>query len=134
LAEAHILRTERGVTLIELMVVTAIVAILAAIAYPSYQSQVRKSRRAAAQAFLMDIASRQQQRMLDVRSYSEDLAALNVSLPEDLTGFYTVAISAEEAPLRFTLTATAVNGQAKDGSCTPMTLTNTGAKAPAVCW
>jgi prepilin-type N-terminal cleavage/methylation domain-containing protein len=48
----HMLRAgQRGVTLLELMIVAAVVAILAAIAYPSYQDQVRRSRRAKAQAF-----------------------------------------------------------------------------------
>ncbi len=40
------MRTNRGFTLIELMVVVAIIAIIAAIAIPSYTEQVRKSRRA----------------------------------------------------------------------------------------
>ena len=49
-----------GFTLIELMIVVAIIAILAGIAYPSYMDQVRKGNRAKAQAFLMDVAQRQQ--------------------------------------------------------------------------
>lgn len=45
-----------GVTLIELLVVVAIVAIVAAIAYPSYRAQVQKTRRADAEAVLMQAA------------------------------------------------------------------------------
>ncbi len=125
---------QRGFTLIELMIVVAIVAILAAIAFPSYQSQVRKSRRAAAASFLMQVAGRQQQRMLDVRSYASALADLNLSLPSEMTGHYTVAVVAGGPPPSFTLTATAVGKQAADSGCSELTLTNTGVKSPTQCW
>lgn len=46
----------KGFTLIEIMIVVAIVGVLAAIAYPSYQEQVRRSRRADAQAVLTEAA------------------------------------------------------------------------------
>jgi type IV pilus assembly protein PilE len=130
------LNQQRGVTLIELMVVTAIVALLAAIAYPSYQAQVRKSRRAAAQAFLMDVAGRQHQRMLDVRSYAATLADLNITaLPPELSAFYNVTIPAPAAgPPNFTLRATPIGAQLKDVGCNPLTLTNSGVKSPAGCW
>ncbi|HEX2494010.1 MAG TPA: type IV pilin protein [Steroidobacter sp.] len=123
---------QNGLTLIELMIVVAIVSILASIAYPSYQSQVRKSRRAAAEAFMMDVAGRQEQRMLDVRSYSTTVP----TLPAELNGFYTVAItlSAAGAPPGFTITATPTGMQLKDTGCNPLTLTNTRVKTPAACW
>ena len=60
-------RRSRGFTLIELMMAIAIIAILAAIAYPAYQKHLAKGRRAAAQAYLMDIAQREQQYFLDQR-------------------------------------------------------------------
>src|SRR5207245_8438538 len=81
-----------GFTLIELMVAVAIVAILTAIAYPSYLSQMKKSRRTAAESTLMDIAQREQQYLLDARSYPPDVPTLNVTIPSDLFSFYTVQI------------------------------------------
>lgn len=47
-----------------------VVVILATIAYPSYQDNLRKGRRAAAQSFLIETASLQQQYLLDARSYA----------------------------------------------------------------
>jgi len=81
-----------GFTLIELMVVMAMVAILAAIAYPSYLSQMRKSRRSEVESALMDVAQRQQQYLLDARAYAPDVATLNVTIPADVSTFYTVTL------------------------------------------
>ena len=66
----------RGFTLIELMIVVAIVGILAGIAYPSYMDHVRKGNRAKAQAFLMDVAQRQQNYLMVHRKYAESLTEL----------------------------------------------------------
>lgn len=127
-------KLQKGVTLIELMIVVVIVAILAGIAYPSYQQQVRKSRRSAAQSFLMEIAAREQQRMLDVRSYADTLAALGTSLPADLTRFYTVNVTAPAGTRTFVATMTAIGSQAADAGCAALTLDQAGAKGPAACW
>jgi type IV pilus assembly protein PilE len=81
-----------GFSLIELMVAVAIVGILAGIAYPSYLSQMRKGRRSEAESTLMDIAQRQQQYLLDARSYAPDPTTLNVTIPTDVSSFYTVTI------------------------------------------
>ena len=114
-----------GFTLIELMVTLVIIAILAAIAYPSYQDHLRKGRRAAAQAFLVDTGSRQQQYLLDARNYAVGagaLTALNVTVPANLTSYYAVSVTpgAPTIPPTFTITATPIAGSAQvpDGALT----------------
>src|SRR4051794_24717847 len=80
----------RGFTLLELVIVVVVVAILASVALPGYQDQVRKSRRASAQSHLLDIAQREQQYLLDARSYASTIAALNMSTPADVFAYYTI--------------------------------------------
>jgi type IV pilus assembly protein PilE len=53
--------TNRGFTLIEMMIVVAVIGILAAIAGPSYLESVRRSHRAEAKNFLQALAQRLEQ-------------------------------------------------------------------------
>lgn len=135
---------QTGVTLLELMIVTVVVAILAAIAYPSYQDQVRRSRRAKAQAFMMEVSARQQQRFVDVRSYATGLGTgateLNMTAPPELNGFYDVRTTPAAAPLPpgFAVTATPAGAQASD-SCGVLSINQAGEKlaggvATPRCW
>lgn len=114
------MRKSRGFTLIELMVAVVVVAILAAIAVPSYQEHLRKGRRADAQAFLMQVANRQQQYILDARSYAlgaDALNLLNSPVPATVVPYYTVTVTpdAPATPPAFTVTATAIGSQVTDG-------------------
>jgi len=125
----------KGFTLIELMIVVAIIGVLAAVAYPSYISHLVKSRRADAQAHLMDIAQRQQQYLLDARSYAADLATLNMTTPPDLLKYYDpigVVVVAGPPPT-FTLTATPKTGSPQAGDVT-LTLNSVGVKTPSDKW
>lgn len=127
-------RAKRGFTLIELMITVAIVAILAAISYPSYINHVIKGRRAAAQASLLDIAQRQQQYLLDSRSYASSLAILNVTPPTDVTAYYAISIAAPAgSPPSFTVTATPIAGTSQANDVT-LSINNTGAKTPVNTW
>jgi len=118
----------KGFSLIELMISVAVIGILAAVAYPSYQDQVRKSRRAEAQSTLMNIGTRQQQSLLDTRSYAGTTAALNVTVPPQVTAFYAISVTAPAStPPSFTATATPQGDQAKD-KCGTLSLDNTGTK------
>lgn len=63
------MRSQSGVTLIELMVVVVVVAILASIALPSYQNYVTKSRAQAAAADLGALAAAVESRFQRTLSY-----------------------------------------------------------------
>ncbi|SEI38134.1 type IV pilus assembly protein PilE [Azotobacter beijerinckii] len=128
------LKKKRGFTLIELMIAVAIVAILAAIAYPSYQQYVIRGNRAAAQAQMMDIASRQQQFLLANRAYASKTAleSSGYSLPSDVAARYTYDVTLGTGALpSFVITFTATGAQEDDGV---LTLNSAGVKTPSGKW
>jgi type IV pilus assembly protein PilE len=119
------------------MITVAIIGILAAVAYPSYQEHVRKANRADAQSFLMDLAQRQQQFLMDARRYASSIDELGVAVPERVARFYSVAVVAPAgAPPTFTLTATPIAGsmQAPDLGGVVLSLNQAGVKAPSGKW
>ncbi len=125
-----------GFTLIEVMIVCAIIGILAAIVYPSYREFVLNSNRAEATQELVRFANLQEQLFVDTRAYTDDISELGVGADASFTtqsGNY--IISSVIVNTSFTLTATAQGNQAKDDTaCVTITITDTGAKAPAICW
>ena len=129
---------QRGITLMELMIVVVIVGIMAAIAYPNYRDFAARAKRNEAMDILLEIAQNQERFYLQNNTYTADPA--NVGGTATKENYY--ALSIDSADINgFELTATAVPGgpQAKDnttehGDCTVLQLTAAGAKTPAACW
>lgn len=113
-------QTQRGFTLLELMVTVAIVGILAGVAYPAYQNQVRATRRADAQADLLQLASFMERFFTENSRYDQDMAANPVALPfsqspqSSTNVAYNLTLAAVNQA-SYTLRATPVNAQAGDG-------------------
>jgi type IV pilus assembly protein PilE len=134
-----------GFTLIELLVTVAIISILVAVALPSYQDYIIRANRSAAQQFMLDIANREEQYILDARTYHATIGTggLNLTPPAALTNRYTFAVVlASGPPPTYTITATPIGPQSGDlsdpigsaSSVGPLTLDSLGNKGPAVKW
>lgn len=130
-----LLRKKNGFTLIELMITVAIVAILTSIALPSYQSHVTSTRRTTAQACLLELTQ------FTERYYSKSMTYVGATLPTsecstNMAMHYIFAYAAAPTATAYAITATAQGAQAtRDASCTPMQVTQTGARTPSLgCW
>lgn len=138
--------SERGVTLIELMITVVIVAILAAIAYPSYTQYVLRSHRTAAKTALHDMASRQERFFTTNNTYGTTMAALgypagaSVPVPDASNHYYDLSINAVNATT-YTLQAAPAGSQVNDAECGTFTLDQLGNQgisggtgSPQTCW
>jgi type IV pilus assembly protein PilE len=135
-------RSAGGLTLIEMMIVVAILGILVAIAYPAYQEQMRKGRRADAQAVLMQAVQVLERFYSENQRYDQDIAGTAFALPAPLqqaprdgaTKFYDLSLQALAAQT-YTLRAVPRGAQTGD-RCGTMTITHTGLQAAAKddCW
>jgi type IV pilus assembly protein PilE len=130
---------QRGVTLIELMIVIVILAVIASFAYPSYMNYVVDTKRTAATSILLQVADRQQQFFMDNKRFTNDLTNLGfannplviaddgspMANAADSDSTYSVALTNVTATT-YTITAAPLNGQAsRDAECGSLTLNQT---------
>lgn len=130
----------RGFTLIELMIVVVIIGVLAGIAYPSYKNYMMKTRRGDARAIMLAISAQQERFFTECNWYATTLTGtrgcgadntagvLGFNLSGTVSENYTFAVSAgskdrngtlpatcSSASCGFTLEATPISKQVKDG-------------------
>lgn len=125
---------QRGVTLIELIVVVIIIGILASVAIPSYRAYVIRSNRSDAKDALLALATAQEKHYLQCNSYAADIANATDCAAGELNhpdvsknGWYDLLVVAGDAT-GFTITATAAAGgnQFQDAACRTFQVTDRG--------
>ncbi len=141
---------QRGVTLLELMIVVVIIGIISSIAYPSYMQYVVTTKRTTAASALLQIAEREQQVFMDNKSYTNDLTNLGFAASplilsdegtsvaaDDPDAVYTISVRLTSATT-YIATAQPLNGQAlRDEKCGRLTLDQALTKGSALlndCW
>ena len=123
----------------ELMIVVAVVAILAKVAFPSYLEYLKRGHRSSAQSLMLDLANREQQYLLDNRSFLGGGASAVTTLipsgvPPEVSAYYTMTITATAGPPpTFEVKATPKAGTVMAGE-TPFTIDQDGTKLPAGKW
>ena len=136
---------QRGMTLIELLIVLVIIAVLVGFAYPAYTNHLQGARRADCTGALMGLSSAMERYFTQNNSYlgatlSGANAIFSDQCPTDGSrAMYNLAITNLTATT-YTVTATPVAGgpQAKD-TCGTLSLTQTGFKSSSgggiqKCW
>jgi type IV pilus assembly protein PilE len=148
---ANYKKRQRGMNLIELLVVVAIVAILGALAYPSYAQHIVDTKRTAATSMLLQVADRQQQFFMDNKTYAADLTNLGFGANPLIVGDDGREVAAGDAQsvysltlanvgvTTFTATAAPLNGQlSRDIECGSMVIDQSGNRtqsgAATDCW
>lgn len=142
---------QKGVTLVELMIVIVVVALLATIAIPAYTQYVQRSKRVTAEGDLYAFRNAMQRFFAENNTHSGATAAADGTAGTPIaalfpsqspvdggTAAYTLTVNVDVGGASYTLQATPVGGQAGD-SCGNLTLNSinvrgVSASTVANCW
>ena len=128
------LRRQRGMTLIELVIVIMIIGILAAIAVPTYRAYVVRSQRSDAKDALLALATQQEKHYLQCNNYATAIDAATDCGAGELpgadvskNGWYQLSIPAANLT-SFTVRAVAIAGESQfqDTECRRFEVTEAG--------
>jgi len=134
-------KSNRGFTLVELMIVVAILAIVVAWGYSSYRGTVLKAHRAEGIGELLTIADKLERYYASEGTYEDATvgASANAVHPSSsVNGYYSFSITSADA-VQYTIAAAPQGGQTDDAKCGTFTLTSLGTRTasgtlPDKCW
>ena len=134
--EQYMRKTEKGVTLIELMTVMVVLGILTAIAVPSYRRYLLRAQRSDASTALLRLQTSEEKFLLQNGVYTTNLT----NKPSDTTpglgigstserGFYVLEVKLSATGYTATAKPNSVKGgQSDDKTCTEFSVSETGVK------
>jgi type IV pilus assembly protein PilE len=135
------IKSQFGITLLELLIVLVIIGIMAAIAYPNYRQYAARAKRNEAKAALLLIAQNQERFYLQNNTYTTDMTQLGFAAAgANLTdsGTYSVSVTAADAN-NFSAVALYQKADDEAGRCPTFTIDGRGGKTSpdgtyADCW
>lgn len=127
------LNYQKGVTIVELMIVVIIIAVLMSVAIPSYRQYTMRANRVEGQSMLLLGAANQERWYLNNNTYATQ-AELTQDPPNGLgmraeseQGYYRLQITESDAA-GFTMVVTAQAGQAADTDCDVLAINERGTR------
>jgi type IV pilus assembly protein PilE len=135
-------RSNRGLTLIELMIVVAIIAIIALVAIPAYSDYVTRARRADAKSALLALQLEQEKYRANNPTYANNIASLPVAITSEEEYYNLSIVAASTGASTYVITATpeATKAQSADARCLAFSInqnndvTITGSGTIDECW
>ena len=132
------IRRQRGVTLMELMVVMIVIAILTSIAYPSYRQQMLRANRTSAKTALTHTAQNMERCFTRTNTYV-GCVVLPFNTPDNL---YQISAAAAATATTFSVQAVPQGAQVQDTKCATLTLNQANVRTasgtlsatPQQCW
>jgi len=126
------MKSDKGITLIELLFVIIIVGILAAIAIPIYTNYIQRARRADAKTALQQLAAAQEMRKAEQGGYSTDVTLTQLvttwGVQKNPVGDYNLVLGAGFTLTTNSFTAEAVPFTARQMSDGSLFINNLGQK------
>lgn len=142
------MKKQRGMTMIELVVVMLVIALLSTIAIGGYRRYALRAGRVEATTTLLQVRVEQEKFFLQNGRFAGSIAEVTTAPPNGLgialgagnvtvgSGRYTISLASPTATT-YTVTATATGGQTADSGCLTYTINESGVRTPATstgCW